>query len=275
MGVVAELSLLGVEVIILQGNHDYLRAGHAYFSFLNHLPGVMFVSKMQDLPDDCKGPAVYMLPHTKNPTVDWAGLDFSHYDYLLMHQTVSGAIASNGQVMDGESMPTLNAGKVWSGDIHVPQVIGAVEYVGSPYHVHFGDKFTPRCVLIDRRRRAVDLHFETLHRVALTVRSIEELDQIHWLRRADQIKLTIELAQSEQHEWRVIRREAMAILTDRGVDVHGLDMKVRARRSRMPGAGDVADPSRIMRTDAELVLDFVSQHELGGDALEVGLGVLR
>ena len=117
------LTWLGIEVIILPGNHDYLREGHTYFEFLRFIPGVKFMQTMTALDED-DGPTAFFLPHNKNPSKAWAGLDFSHYDYLFMHQTVKGSIASNGQLMDGEPLPPLNAVKVYSGDIHVPQVIG-------------------------------------------------------------------------------------------------------------------------------------------------------
>ena len=268
------LSWSGVEVTILQGNHDYLRRGHTYFQFLNHLPGVTFVTTIQELADDGKGPAAILLPHTKTPSVDWEGMDFTHFDMAFMHQTVRGAKASNGQAMDGEHVPTLDVRKVWSGDIHVPQTMGNVEYVGSPYHVHFGDKFKARCVLLDRRGRPVDVHFETLHRVALTVRSLDELKAADWLRAHDQIKLTMEVAESELHEWRVLKREALAMLKDRKVDVHGLDMRVVGKRARVQGAMQAPGRALAALPDDARVLAFVESNELGGDALDVGLSVL-
>jgi hypothetical protein len=255
-------------VVILQGNHDYLREGHSYFDFLNFMPGVRFITKMQESVID-DGPLTYFLPHCKNPAERWKGLDFSHYDLLFMHQTVSGAVASNGQKMDGEKLPALNAVKVYSGDIHVPQVIGSVEYIGSPYHVHFGDRFEPRCILLDRRGQAHNLKFETISRVALTVKSLRELKAVRGLKTGDHIKLKVELDEAEKHDWLRIKREASAFLAQKQVEVFGVELAVKHSGSRLE-----AIASRAALPDSEEVARFVLREGLTGDALAAGLDVL-
>lgn len=265
------LTKLGIEIVILQGNHDYLRAGHAYFQFLNHLPGLKFITRMTDsMLDD--GPSAIFMPHSKNPSKEWAGLDFSHFNYMFMHQTVSGSVASNGQLMDGDELPPLNAGKVYSGDIHVPQVLGDVEYVGSPYHVHFGDRFKPRAVLIDKRNKAHDLHFETISRVTLKIKSLRELKAVDWLKPRDQVRLKIELPAAERHDWRRIRRDAQELLQRAEVDVDGIELtapKITAPMTPLQRTASVA------LTDDEVIERFVLTEDLGGDALDAGLRVLR
>jgi hypothetical protein len=257
------------EVVINMGNHDCLREGHAYFAFLNAIPGVQFVTKPTELMMD-NGPSAYMLPHTRTPAQTWAGMDFSHYDFLFLHQTVKGAVSSNGQEMDGEALPALNAGKVYSGDIHVPQICGAVEYVGSPYHVHFGDRFKPRCVLLDRRRRAVDLHFKTISRVALTVSSLEELRAAE-LQRGDHVKVKLVLSEAEAHEWAAKRRAIADYLRRQEVEVHGLKLEVsKSMRRRMAVAG--APPQFSPKSS---VVDFVLNNGLGAEAGDLGLEFVK
>jgi DNA repair exonuclease SbcCD nuclease subunit len=268
---VAALSWLGADVWVLMGNHDYLRKGHAYFSFLKHLPNVRFVTEMTEVTDDGKGPSAMMLPHTKDPAGEWAGLDFTHYDLLFMHQTVSGAVASNGQEMRGEPLPWLQSRKVWSGDIHVPQVIGAVEYVGSPYHVHFGDAFTPRCVLLDRRGRPEDLHYPTIKRHMLRFLPGDE-SAIRHVRPGDQVKAVIELAPSERHEWRRVQREVMAMLKGAGADVHELRLEsASAPKGPTPCSGGHV----TALSDDEALLAFVEARGLGVDAHEAGLETMQ
>ena len=267
---VAVLSWLGVDIWILMGNHDYLRKGHAYFAFLKHLPGVRFVTEPTEITDEGKGPLAMMLPHTKDPTADWAGRDHTHYDLLFMHQTVSGAIASNGQAMKGELLPWLQARKVWSGDIHVPQVIGAVEYVGSPYHVHFGDSFAPRCVLLDRRGRSSDLRYPTLSRHMLRFVPGDE-SAIQHVRPGDQVKAIVELAPSERHEWRRVQREVLAMLKSAGADVHELRLTAP---SGLEGAAEAPNRALAPLSDDEALLAFVEARGLGVDAHEAGLGTM-
>lgn len=268
------LTYIGVEIVILQGNHDYLRAGHSYFKFLSLIPGITFVTVPTQLDADDDGPLVYCLPHTKTPAKTWQGFDFSHYDYLFMHQTVSGAKASNGQVMAGEALPPLNAGKVYSGDIHVPQVIGQVEYVGSPYHVHFGDRFTPRCILLDRRNRPVDLHYETISRVSLRIESPKELHRIDWLKPGDQVKLVVTLPEADKADWRRIKADAIKQLERRKVDL--CEVKLVVERSGAVRHRDAQGQARSSRlSDPDALWAYVEREDLGGEALDMGLEIMQ
>ena len=258
---------------ILLGNHDYLREGHAYFEFLNRIPGLHFITqKYED--GDQGGPLALFLPHTKTPARDWAGMDFSHFSYVFMHQTAPGAVASNGQKMDGEALPSLKGPKVYSGDIHVPQVLGDIEYIGSPYHVHFGDRFKPRAVLLDSRGRAHDLHFPTISRFTLSVSSISELKrQCADLKQGDQVKLRMKLTEADKHSWLTMRREAVAMLKDRGAEVCDVELMLERTQRRLI-SGPRESMVRSGYSDADAVLRYVLAEELGADALDLGLGLL-
>lgn len=258
------------ETKILVGNHDWLLSGQEYFRFLSMLPGVEYITKPTE-DSNVKGESAFFLPYSKAPRKEWKGLDFSHYQYLFMHQTIKGARSSNGQAMEGEDLPELNAGKVYSGDIHVPQVIGGVEYVGSPFHVHFGDRFKPRCVLIERGGRAVDLHFDTISRVTVHVANLRELKREKFTK-GDQIKLRVELTEAEKHEWQRIRRECVEHLKSEGVEVHGVELIVKKSSRRVVNG----EPTRaVRRTPEDTVLRYVESEELGGDALDIALEIVE
>lgn len=262
-----------LQIRVLAGNHDWLRSGGVFFKFLEHLdPRLVFITQpFEDMLDD--GPSAYFLPYSKSPVKDWAGMDFSHYDYLFLHQTIKGSIASNGQAMDGEELPALNAGKVYSGDIHVPQKIAGVEYVGSPYHVHFGDAFTGRCIVIDRKRIAYDLHFETIARLSLKLSGLRELKKAQ-LRKGDHVKLTIQLSAADLHDWKRIRRECAEYLRERDVELHGISLEAN-RVSTRSARGDVEGASRRSLVPADAVTRFVIDEELGGEMLDVGLDIVE
>lgn len=254
------------------GNHDYLREGHAYFEFLSHLDGVRFITKPMD-DGDQGGPLALYLPHTKAPARDWAGMDFSHFAYVFMHQTAPGSVASNGQKMDGETLPSLKGPKVYSGDIHVPQVLGDIEYIGSPYHVHFGDSFKPRAILIDSRGRPHDLHYPTINRHTLTAQSLEHLKSFKVLP-GDQVKLRLMLSQADKHSWLSLRREAVKLLRAQGADVCDVELMLERsqRRLRIGTRDDMVSP---LENDADTVLRYVLREELGADALDMGLELAK
>ncbi len=261
------------EVIILAGNHDWLKQGGVFFKFLQHLqkPRVRVITEpAEDLGAD-DDPTCMFLPYTKSPARDWKDRDFSHYNYLFLHQTAPGSIASNGQRMDGEELPPLNAGKVYSGDIHVPQEVGVIEYVGSPYHVHFGDHFKPRCIVLDRKRKAFDLNFETIRRLAITISGIAELDEAG-IGVGDQVKVTVKLDQADAHHWNAIRREVVEDIHSRKANLHGVKLVTERSAERL---ADGSQPTIRAPSPADAVFRFVAGQELGGDILDAGLEVIE
>lgn len=253
-----------LDIYLLRGNHDYLKDGHMYFEFLGAL-GVQVITKPTE---DQSGDLAYFLPYSKTPAKDWAGLDFSHYRWLFMHQTITGAIASNGQAMEGERLPPLNAAKVYSGDIHVPQVVQGVEYVGSPYHVHFGDAFVPRAVALDHDGKAFDLHFPSPRRVMIDVDPmfVHTLD----LNKGDQVKVRVHLDESQKHGWQEIRRVTIEQVTRSGAELHGLELKVIKSGHRLEGRR-----ARVGITPEEALYRFVERDDLGGDLYDIGMEVLE
>lgn len=261
------------EINILLGNHDYLRDGHPFFHFLNKFDGIRFIDKPLGINTNVDMAALY-LPHTKN-LGDWDKFDFAVYDYVFMHQTVQGSIASNGQAMDGEitgdslGQPQV---QIYSGDIHVPQDIGNVRYVGSPYHVHFGDKFLPRCIHIDANGEEHDLHFKTLSRTSIKATSAHDfLKQIATMKKGDQIKVLMELSQEDKFDWDSIRKEILGFSAVAGITVHDFKMKVRPARKVL--YREAKEVTSQVSTDATL-LRFVQIEELGGDVLDVGLEII-
>lgn len=200
-------------------------------------------------------------------------MDFSHYQYLFLHQTVKGAVASNGQKMDGEELPDLNAGKVYSGDIHVPQTIGRVEYVGSPYHVHFGDKFKARCVVITRDKKTVDLNFPCLNRITLDVDGVKDLEkQVQVLLSGDQVKIRVNLPESDKHNWQRIRKDSTQVIQEHGLELHGIELVVKKTRRR---AAVGIHPAKSNLSPEEFLYRFVDADDLGGELLDIGLECLN
>lgn len=262
------------QVTILTGNHDYLKDGHPFFEFLNAVPGVRFVSSIySDTDEDVQ---VLWLPHSKNPVEDWAGLrDLSWYSHIFMHQTMTGSVASNGQEMSGEGVEKLEwfrPGKdlplIWSGDIHVPQKIGLVEYIGSPYPVHFGDSFDARCVLLRPDLSRKNLYFTTIRRQSVTVHGGSGVYELE-MDRGDQVKVKVVLSQSEQHDWGDHRRLVESWAEKHGVELHGLKLEVTKSRRRL------ADMDRVRAADPETVLlEFVKAEGLPADVYQAGVEVM-
>lgn len=277
VGEIAETQKVVEHIYILQGNHDYLRKGHAYFEFLSRLPKVTFITKPLALMSDEGCPTMQFLPHSKDPVNEWAGMDFSEMGMLFIHQTITGAKGENGQPLTGlEMSKKLNAWKVFSGDIHVPQIVSGVEYVGSPYHIHFGDSFKPRCVLIDRKGKQIDLHYETTRRVAVKAGLDHIWDKLTAaeMKTGDQIKVTLILTQAEKHEWKSRRREIINYCSRRGIEIHGIELELQRSRRRL-AIGAPSASTREQLSDPEAIVRFVDAEGLPGGLLEAGLEIIK
>ena len=154
----------------------------------------------------------------------------------------------------------------------MPQKIGAIEYVGSPFHVHFGDKFKPRCILIKNAYDNHDLHFQTISRVTVKASGMDALRNEN-LRAGDQVKLRMELSEGEKHDWHKIKREALQYLAAQGVAVHGVELLVKPSVRRVV-LGDVEQHSGVKKTPYDEVVRFVDAESLSGDVLTVGLELI-
>jgi hypothetical protein len=225
-GIVREVQYLtshvGLEMVFLKGNHDFLKDGPPFFSFLRHLDGVRYVEKPEVWGDSL------FLPYTKDPEADWAAILFSEYKQIFMHQTVSGARASNGMPMAGISS-TMFGTPVYSGDIHVPQKIGDVLYVGSPYHVHFGDRFRPRCLLFLDGEGPTDLQYDSPARTSISISETAELEDAG-LRAGDQVKVTVRGIEADS--WPEMKQEIMDLCKKRKFKLSGLTLIPGIRRHR-------------------------------------------
>jgi len=153
---VAKLASL-VNVYILAGNHDYVNEGDPFFAFLKYQRRVTVITAPRVLLVPGYGMS-WFIPHQQNFPRVWKQFPKIRKMYVegsakpgklravFMHQTVRGAKAETGSSLTGISQDLFKecALPIISGDVHVPQVCGKVTYVGSPYHVRFGDKFYPR-----------------------------------------------------------------------------------------------------------------------------------
>jgi DNA repair exonuclease SbcCD nuclease subunit len=150
-------------VYILMGNHDYTSADCPFFHFLRRIKNVHWITKVSRIDmtvwglGDC-----LFLPHTRDWKTDWAKLphleEVDDLDFVFAHNTFEGAESEHGKRLSGIPLEALPNGiPVISGDIHTPQTIGQVTYVGSPYRVDFGDTFEPRALLLGRGGRMTTL----------------------------------------------------------------------------------------------------------------------
>lgn len=220
------------EVTILKGNHDYVDPKTPFFGFMDgmsldpygHEQRVNFVSVIWDVV--VRGKHLLLLPHTRTPKEDWKGLDFNKADYIMCHQTFKGALASNGREMDAEISAKIlgeAAKKSYAGDIHVPQTLGGVCYIGSPFRIRFGDSYTPRVLCISETGKRSDLHLKTVQKHTLYIDSPEELVAYPGVNKGDQVKIRFRLDREFSHEWQSTRKEIIVQCESLGFKIHAIE----------------------------------------------------
>lgn len=137
-------------VKIVMGNHDYSNPDNPFWGFLSHIENIEFISF----------PGIYselgdalILPHTRNWEKDWKNINLKKHSLVFCHNTFEGADAGHGTRLKG--IPTnifAPDAQVFAGDIHIPQTLGPVTYIGAPYTINFGDRYEPRVILLENSK---------------------------------------------------------------------------------------------------------------------------
>jgi DNA repair exonuclease SbcCD nuclease subunit len=259
-------------VVILKGNHDYLADPTLpFFKFINHIDNIQFITE----PTFRDG--LFFIPHLTSVD-EWQSLP-SLPDKppvaAFIHQTVSGAMSESGQRLDGMPLkPMKRLGcPVYGGDIHKPQTIPPVIYIGPPYHIKFGDNFTPRYLLFDTETKThKELHFDCPRKWMLTVGNPEELLTDKRIRAGDQVKVRLVLAREEIVEWSVMKDATNRILKELGVESFGIELKmekqtITEREKRRHNDGN--------RNPAEIVRSFSKREKLSTAIRDAGLELVK
>lgn len=258
-------------VYILKGNHDYTDPTNPFFRFLNNWVGITFVVN----PTEIINEKITLLPHFRTQAEFDEACHDTHQqpNLLLVHNTFTGAIAETGAPLTGFSAAAIKQLNprlgCFAGDVHKPQRAGPVLYVGTPYHVRFGDNFNPRCLLIDGKGDLTNLYFDAPRKWSLTVRSADKILNNDRLLEGDQIKVTVELAREEAVEWKTYKQKVLAACKEQGLEVFGVDLKVntvtKTRETKVA----------VSNKPEDAVVAFCKAEGISSQIKEAGLNILK
>ena len=263
-----------VPVIILKGNHDYTDPSLPFFKFLSSVSTkVRFIVYPTALPMLAEKKILF-LPHTLDYKTDWKKFDFSDYGYIFAHQTFAGARASNDKALEGIPHSVFDEAKcrIWSGDIHVPQQVGPVEYVGAPYRVNFGDKFIPRMVFIGRGGTSKNIPWTGVLKHLVVVDSIRRLGKFKEVRKNDLVKIRYRLARSDYVKWPEIKSELLSESEKRGWVVRGIEVVPQDKEGETETLPkklvSVQNPRKILQM-------YAKKKKVDARTVKVGLRLLK
>lgn len=209
-----------VSVYFITGNHDYVSADQPFFQFLKRIDRVRWYNEPTPVRLKRLGKCLF-LPHTPDLS-DWVNLMFDSYDWFFCHQTFKGADVGHGRKITKGTRPPFTPGsKVISGDVHVPQKLGPVTYVGSPYAVDFGDDCDTRLLVLEEgdvrsvpykgpQKRSVDVTDVEL------IRGLESSD----VRSGDVLRVRVIMENTDISEWPAIMAEIRSWGNAKGVPVY-------------------------------------------------------
>ena len=206
------------EVVIIQGNHDYLDINSPFYEFVDHIQGITWIGRPTDnsggglVPIDLSVLGkVLLLPHTPNWKHDWKNIKLKSYQWVFTHATFQNAHVGQGVQIKGLPLDMFGGARVIAGDIHIPQKITAnVTYVGAPYLCDFGDRYEPRVLLIDQERvgaigRVVSIAVKGAQKRLVEVTSLSELREgsinTRYCSPGDILKVRLVIAAAQKATW--------------------------------------------------------------------------
>lgn len=248
---------LGNHVTILMGNHDKPLAGVPFWQFLDKLESRTLRFITQPI---VVGGQLY-LPYAADPAKEWADVKLTGHDAIFMHQTVTGALGNNGIRLENNKMVLFpKTAKVYSGDIHTPQVVGRVTYVGAPHPVAFGDDYPCRMLVLDQKSNIKrELFLSPPAKRMLRVSSIEDLER-RTSNPGDQARVIYKLPLAELDKWPAMQAAIEAWADERQIKLASIEPEIIGSldSARSDGADLTAneqsfdiDPEAALRAFAE------------------------
>jgi len=255
----------GRSVVILAGNHDAPLATPYYLDFINYLSelaGVCYIT------EPMFADKIALFPWSPNPETDWKEILAKKPRAVFMHQPVNGVVGENGmKLTDFAGVPVFPKGcKVYSGDIHTPQTVGNIEYVGAPFHIKFGDRYKTRMLRLNSDFSiAEEISVRLMRRHLVEINSTDQLE-IDDLRVGDQVKLRVFMSADKIAQWPVEQSIIKDWAKANGVTISSVEAIVD-----IPQAMQSPEDERYTTSyePLDVLAEFAKHENLNDDALLV------
>jgi predicted phosphodiesterase len=258
----ALLAELVDEIIALQGNHDYLDEEWPFFEFLSHIEGIRWIRRPR-LIDDW-----LFLPHTRDYEADWKGVDLKRPRLIITHNTFAGADNGFGKRLRGIPLEVIPKGaQVISGDVHVPQELGPVSYIGAPYTINFGDDFHPQLFLIEGEK-LTPIPCDGPQKILVEVEAGKKLDPhstLNSVRAGDILKVRVHIDADKVDQWPKLRSDIRSWADKYDITISIIQPIVKYRGSKQVKGGAIKK-----RSDKELILAYGKNRSVDPGTLKTG-----
>ena len=216
------------EIVILRGNHDYKDENTPFFGFLSEIPKIKFINEITLYNNHLFVPHIDNI-HDENKQIIQKLIQ-QNPKYVFMHGKVKNAILENGYKdetgLDINELFKNYNGTVISGDIHNPQVIGNLTYVGSPYHIHFGDIYDGR-MLVLKEDGLHNIRVNSIRKLKIELTSnIDDIDN-YTIKENDLLKVIFNLNRSELYLYDKLKQQLKKLCSEKNYYIHSIDFKIK------------------------------------------------
>lgn len=259
------ITLYDVSIDIIMGNHDAPVSGPPFWSWLNLLHGqVRFYTEPMAQAD------LILLPFTKDPAEAWADIDFTPYKAGFMHQPIKHADIGHRRLESGSYFPRFPEGiKLYAGDVHFPQKIGGVTYVGAPSRIRFGDNHQCRFLILDDETYEVtrEVSIDAALKDIIAIQNVEDLEEL-LLRPGDMIRVQFHFEPGSAVGYPVEVEKVRAWAADNGVHLASVEGVMLQEGASVATPRFDAEPAKVL--DA-----FAKQEGLDPGLVEAGHWLLN
>jgi len=263
-----------LEIHILKGNHDYLDSDFPFFRFLKLHPNIRYICSVTVINNIAYIPHIDFNRDDKN-LHSIETLNTTSINVCFMHQTVVDTPVYGGSSVI-EAEPTLKDfvkqfDTVFCGDIHVPQQIGNVVYIGAPTAHKYGDEYQGRMLSITDNTWE-EILLNNVRKWNITFEGdpevFKELDKVD-VARGDMVKVNLVFTDHEISEYSFYKTLLIKELETRGIIKYKINSTVSST------SGDVRPKVELKIDTPEQVLEKYCEHrELEGDLIEVGKEII-
>lgn len=259
----------GADVDILAGNHDMPLTGPYFWKFLNTLPGVRYLQKWEI--DEV---SVAYLPFSANPKQEWP--DLSKVRAIFMHQTVEGAkIDGTYTIPKGHDLPVLPAIPIFSGDVHNPQFIKGITYIGCCHPIKFNESWNNRVIVIHDGDfvNFKEIRIAGTKRAILDITSSDELKKLTSFAKGDQLRIRYTLDPAKMTTWPVEEEAIKSWAASNGIFLASIEASLTGNT--------LVSESQEQRNELEVMLPeqvidvFGKTENLSPEVIQMGLQLLK
>jgi DNA repair exonuclease SbcCD nuclease subunit len=274
VGHLTALTKLVDRVYIMRGNHDCVDPTTPFFKFVSAIPRVKWINSPTLDSIDGIG-SVLFLPHTRNYETEWVAvweeMPYDTVDLLCAHNTFAGTVSESGHDLGGIPPSAIPKHlRVVSGDIHKPQDVQHITYVGSPYTVDFGDNFDPR-VLIINKGRVKSIACRGPQKRLITAPTADALIARMQTIGDDIVKFRVTITPHEALNWQGIKRTIITEAEQLGVRLHAIEAVVDGVQAK---AKRYSVKTKSRRDD-EILKEYCTRRGVEKEHVDTGLGIIK